>query len=107
MIHVRSCRSSTPRRRDGSAVRLGRPLFLRAARPDYGAEPADAAGHDAELRVEGREADDAGGPRREPEGTGVEDEDLGEPGADAAAAPALPEDLVGRLRIDLSVWRGG
>jgi hypothetical protein len=59
-----------------------------------------------EGRVEGRiEADDDGERRRrEREGIGTEDEDLGEEGDTGTVD--LPVDIVERLRVDLSVWRG-
>jgi hypothetical protein len=58
-----------------------------------------------EGRVEGRiEVEDGSAERtrREREGIGTEDEDLGEEGETGTVD--LPEDLVERLRVDLSVW---
>lgn len=58
-----------------------------------------------DVRVEGRgEADDhADQRRREREGIGTADEDLGEEGDTSAVD--LPEEMVERLRVDLSVWK--
>lgn len=60
-----------------------------------------------EMRVEGRiepEQVKAERKSREEAGIGTEDEDLGVGGDDAGTLD-LPEDMVARLRVDLSVWK--
>ena len=59
------------------------------------------------MRVDGRiepENVEIEGRRREALGIGTEDEDLGEEGGSTESIN-LPEDMVERLRVDLSVWR--
>jgi len=60
-----------------------------------------------DMRVEGRiELEHVKGEKRKREkaGIGTEDEDLGEEGDDTGAVD-LPNDMVERLRVDLSVWK--
>src|SRR5260370_36336319 len=58
-----------------------------------------------DVRVEGKIDAiqvDAERRQREKEGVGTEDENLGQEGQTGAIG--LPEDMVNRLRVDLSVW---